>query len=235
LGSRICSKLEMKLVWWRMVEDDQNARFSRVVTPYLPDALATARWLTGNRADAEDVVQEACLKAFRAITTFAGGNPRAWVLAIVRNTAYSWLQKNRRGEVVAIHDLQADEHVQLERGADIQDTSYANPETDLITRADEAQLRTVIEKLPPEFREALVLRDLQGLEYREIAEITSVPVGTVMSRLARARRRLINALAQEARADSQEKTLSGGKLKTANVGLVGITLLSRGSDLIGLG
>jgi RNA polymerase sigma factor (sigma-70 family) len=198
-----------------MVEDDQNARFSRVVIPFLPDALATARWLTGNRADAEDVVQEACLKAFRAITTFAGGNPRAWVLAIVRNTAYSWLQKNRRGEVVAIDDLQADEHIQLEHGADIQDTSYANPETDLISKADEAELRAAIEKLPPEFREALVLRDIQGLEYREIAEITSVPVGTVMSRLARARRRLINALAQEACTDSQEKMLSGGKLKTA--------------------
>jgi RNA polymerase sigma factor (sigma-70 family) len=217
-----------------MVENDQNARFSRVVTPFLPDALATARWLTGNRADAEDVVQEACLKAFRGITTFAGGNARAWVLAIVRNTAYSWLQKNRRGEVVAIDDLQADEHVQLERGADLQDTSYANPEADLISKADEADLRAAIEKLPPEFREALVLRDIQGLEYREIAEITSVPVGTVMSRLARARRRLINALAQEARTDSQEKMLSGGKLKTARVGLVGLMLLSRGSDLIGL-
>jgi RNA polymerase sigma factor (sigma-70 family) len=194
-----------------MVEEDQNSRFSRVVTPFLPDALATARWLTGNRADAEDVVQEACLKAFRAITTFAGSNPRAWVLAIVRNTAYSWLQKNRRVEVVAIDDLQADEHVQVERGADIQGSSYANPETDLIAKADEAHLRTVIEKLPPEFREALVLRDIQGLEYREIAEITSVPVGTVMSRLSRARRRLINTLTQEMRADPQ--VLSLGRVK----------------------
>jgi RNA polymerase sigma factor (sigma-70 family) len=224
----------MKLVWWRMVEDDQNSQFSRIVIPYLPDALATARWLTGDRADAEDVVQEACLKAFRAINTFSGGNARAWVLAIVRNTAYSWLQKNRRAELVAIDDLEADESFQVERGADIQDSSYANPETDLIAKADEAHLRTVIEKLPPEFREALVLRDIQGLEYREIAQITSVPVGTVMSRLARARRRLINTLAQDVRADSQVKTLSSGKLKTLKAGLVSL-ILSQGSDLIGFG
>src|SRR5262245_54656298 len=118
----------MELVWWRMVEDDQNSRFPRVVIPYLPDALATERCLTGDRADAEDIVQEACLRAFRAITTFSGGNARAWVLAIVRNTAYSWLQKNRRAELVAIDDLEADEHFQVERGADTQDSSYANPE-----------------------------------------------------------------------------------------------------------
>jgi RNA polymerase sigma factor (sigma-70 family) len=178
-------------------------------------------------------VQEACLKAFRAINTFSGGNARAWVLAIVRNTAYSWLQKNRRAKLVAIDDLEADESFQVERGADIQDSSYANPETDLIAKADEAHLRTVIEKLPPEFREALVLRDIQGLEYREIAQITSVPVGTVMSRLARARRRLINTLAQDVRADSQVKTLSSGKLKTLKAGLVSL-ILSQGSDLIGL-
>src|SRR4029077_6159607 len=111
-------------------ENDRNSRFSEVVLPHLSDALTTALWLTGDRADAEDVVQEACLKAFRAINTFSGGNARAWVLAIVRNTAYSWLQKNRRAKLVAIDDLEADESFQVERGADIQDSSYANPETD---------------------------------------------------------------------------------------------------------
>lgn len=174
------------------MEDDRNSRFSAVVMPHLPDALTTALWLTGDRTDAEDVVQEACLRAFRAIATFGGGNARAWVLAIVRNTAYSWLQKNRRAEFVAVDDLEANERVQAERGADVEELT---PEADLIARADHARLRVEIEKLPPEFREALVLRDIQGLEYREIAAITSVPVGTVMSRLARARRRLIGALA----------------------------------------
>jgi RNA polymerase sigma factor (sigma-70 family) len=180
-----------------MIEDDRNSQFSAVVLPHLPDALTTALWLTGDRADAEDVVQEACLRAFRAIATFTGGNARAWVLAIVRNTAHSWLQKNRRAGLVAVDDLEADERVQAERGADIEELSSVTPEADLIARADQAHLRAEIEKLPPEFREALVLRDIQGLEYREIAEITSVPVGTVMSRLARARRRLVTALSQE--------------------------------------
>jgi RNA polymerase sigma-70 factor (ECF subfamily) len=216
-----------------MIEGDQNERFSAIVLPHLPDALATARWLTGDRVDAEDVVQEACLKAFRAMATFAGGNARAWVLTIVRNTAYSWLQKNRRAEIVPIDDLDARERVSVERG-EIEDVTYASPETDLIGKADEAQLRAEIEKLPAEFREALVLRDIQGLEYREIADITSVPVGTVMSRLARARRRLITALAQEG-ADSHVKPYPARMLKTVKVGLVALLLISRGSDLAGFG
>jgi RNA polymerase sigma factor (sigma-70 family) len=185
-----------------MIENDRNSRFSEVVLPHLSDALTTALWLTGDRADAEDVVQEACLRAFRAIATFSGGNTRAWVLAIVRNTAYSWLQKNRRSELIPVDDLDADERVQAERGANVEDLISVNPEIDLVAKAEEAHLRAQIEKLPPEFREVLVLRDIQGLEYREIAKITSVPVGTVMSRLARARRRLISALAQEPRSDS---------------------------------
>jgi RNA polymerase sigma-70 factor (ECF subfamily) len=185
-----------------MIENDRNSRFSEVVLPHLSDALTTALWLTGDRADAEDVVQEACLRAFRAIATFSGGNTRAWVLAIVRNTAYSWLQKNRRSELIPVDDLDADDRVQAERGANVEDLISVNPEIDLVAKAEEAHLRAQIEKLPPEFREVLVLRDIQGLEYREIAKITSVPVGTVMSRLARARRRLISALAQEPRSDS---------------------------------
>jgi RNA polymerase sigma factor (sigma-70 family) len=180
-----------------MIEDDTNSRFTAVVLPHLPDALTTALWLTGDRADAEDIVQEACLRAFRAIATFTGGNARAWVLAIVRNTAHSWIHKNRRVELVAVDDLETEERVQAERGAHIEELISVNPEADLIARADEAHLREEIEKLPAEFREALILRDIQGLEYREIAEITSVPVGTVMSRLARARRRLVTALSQE--------------------------------------
>src|SRR3954447_2344903 len=151
-----------------MSRDDQT-RFSNLVLPHLADCYALARWLTGNGTDAEDVVQEACLRAFRAIDTFAGGNARAWMLTIVRNTAYSWLQKNRRAEVVAVDDLDTSERVQAERGADIEELISVNPEADLIARADDARLRAEIEKLPAEFREALVLRDIQGLEYREIA------------------------------------------------------------------
>jgi RNA polymerase sigma factor (sigma-70 family) len=197
-----------------MIEDDQNSRFSAVVLPHLPDALTTALWLTGDRADAEDVVQEACLRAFRGIANFAGGNARAWVLAVVRNTAYSWLQKNRRAEVVPLDDLETDERIHAERGAEIEELISMTPEADLIAKAEEARLRAEIGKLPAEFREALVLRDIQGLEYREIAEVTSVPVGTVMSRLARARRRLITALAQERGGSAQAEAFPVRKLKS---------------------
>src|SRR6266508_543158 len=152
-------------------EDDQ-ARFASVVLPHLADAYALARWLPGDRADAEDVVQEACLRAFRGIGGFAGGNARAWLLTIVRHAAYTWLSKNRSPALVMVDDLEAVEQAQARREA-------------------------TIAQLPVPFRETLVLRDVQGLDYREIAAVTGVPVGTVMSRLARARRRLIATLGSE--------------------------------------
>src|SRR5438128_771419 len=165
-------------------EDDQ-ARFARVVLPHLADAYGLARWLTGDRADAEDVVQEACLRAFRFIGGFAGGNARAWTLTIVRNTAYTWLEKNRAAVVTTVDDIVATERTHTDPTELGPGGTYAvNPENDLIAKADAAQLETAIASLPVPFRETLVLRDIQGLEYREIAQITGVPVGTVMSRLA---------------------------------------------------
>jgi RNA polymerase sigma factor (sigma-70 family) len=165
---------------------DDRPRFAAVVTPHLDDAFALARWLTGNRTDAEDVVQEACLRAYRAIGTFAGGNARAWVLTIVRHTAYTWLRRNRSASLVMVDDLEAVERTQVDAG----DQERSTPETELIAKADAARLEAAIAELPAPFKETLVLRDVQGLDYREIAEITAVPIGTVMSRLARARRRL---------------------------------------------
>jgi RNA polymerase sigma factor (sigma-70 family) len=187
-----------------MIDSDQRSQFSTVVTPHLSDAFTMALWLTGDRADAEDIVQEACLRAFRAIATYSGGSARAWVLTIVRNTAYSWLRKNRRAEFIAVDDLAADERELAERGANIYDLISADPESELIARADAARLRVAIERLPPKFREAIVLRDIQGLEYAEIAEVASIPLGTVMSRLARARRQLIAAIGQRVH-DEAEK------------------------------
>ena len=187
-----------------MIDSDQRSQFSTVVTPHLSDAFTMALWLTGDRADAEDIVQEACLRAFRAIATYSGGSARAWVLTIVRNTAYSWLRKNRRAEFIAVDDLAADERELAERGANIYDL-ISDPESELIARADATRLRMAIERLPPKFREAIVLRDIQGLEYAEIAEVASIPLGTVMSRLARARRQLIAAIGQRAH-DEAEKT-----------------------------
>jgi RNA polymerase sigma-70 factor (ECF subfamily) len=173
---------------------DANARFANVVLPHLNDAFALARWLTGSRADAEDVVQDACLRAFRGIGGFADGNARAWVLTIVRHAAYVWMRKNRPAALVIIEDLDSVAHGQASATSPDVDT----PETTLIAKAAAKRLEAAIAALPAPFRETLVLRDLQGLAYREIAEVTQVPIGTVMSRLARARRRLseIVAIAQ---------------------------------------
>ena len=178
--------------------DDAKARFASVVLPYLADAFALARWLTGDRTDAEDVVQEASLRAFRAIGDYSGGNARAWVLTIVRHTAYSWLARQRRPLMVAVDDLEAVERAQALPGRNAAEAAGATPETELIAKADAARLEAAIAALPPPFRETLVLRDVQGLDYREIAQVTEVPIGTVMSRLARARRRLIDIIGMDA-------------------------------------
>jgi RNA polymerase sigma factor (sigma-70 family) len=169
---------------------DDNARFRSIVMPHIDDAYRLAYWLTGNRTDAEDVVQDASLRAFRAIREFAGGSPRSWLLTIVRNTAYSWLRKNRPATVVTVEDLEAVELQQTNPGEPNSET----PEAALIAKVDTEQLRAAIAALPTPFRETLVLRDIEGLDYREIAETTEVPMGTVMSRLARARRRLMVTL-----------------------------------------
>src|SRR5262244_1451123 len=173
-------------------EDDQ-ARFASVVLPHLADAYALARWLTGDRADAEDVVQEACLRAFRGIGGFAGVNARAWLLTIVRHAAYTWLGKNRSAALVMVDDLEAVEQKQASGGT-TPEQGTQTPEAALIAKADAQRLEAAIAELPVPFRETLVLRDVQGLDYREIAEVTKVPIGTVMSRLARARRRLIERI-----------------------------------------
>jgi RNA polymerase sigma factor (sigma-70 family) len=173
-----------------------NTRFANVVLPHLDDAYALARWLLGNRADAEDVVQDACVRALRGISGFSGANGRAWTLAIVRNAAYDWLRKNRPAAIISVDDL-----AKVERLSSRDNPAVApapdDPEAALIARADEARLQAAIEGLPTAFRETLVLRDVQGLGYREIAEITGVPMGTVMSRLARARDRLIETLGEK--------------------------------------
>jgi RNA polymerase sigma factor (sigma-70 family) len=174
--------------------EDDKTRFAAVVLPHLDDAYALARSFTRNRADAEDVVQEACLRAFRGIGGFAGGNARAWLLSIVRNTAFTWLGKNRAAALVVVDDLEGLEHAQ----AIPHDPDAETPETALIAKTDRARLEAAIAALPAPFRETLVLRDVQGLDYREIAEVTDVPIGTVMSRLARARRRLIANIGRKA-------------------------------------
>jgi RNA polymerase sigma factor (sigma-70 family) len=192
-SSAICSPAQQDSCGKATLDDDY-ARFARVVLPHLDAAYNLAHWLTRNRTDAEDVVQEASLRAFTAVRRFAGGSARAWTLCIVRNTAWSWLRKNHPAQVFTVEDLEAFEGVHAKPG----DPEAATPETMLIARSNASQLRAAIAALPMPFRETLVLRDVEGLDYREIAEATEVPIGTVMSRLARARRRLIVALGERA-------------------------------------
>jgi RNA polymerase sigma factor (sigma-70 family) len=170
--------------------EDNHQRFARLVLPHLGDAYSLARWITANRMDAEDIVQEASLRAFRAIASVAEGNSRAWLLTIVRNTAYTWLRNNRPSALVVVDDLEAVERTQVATT----DLDRETPETALIAKTDAASLETAVAELPPAYRETLVLRDVQGLGYREISQVTSVPIGTVMSRLARGRARVIKTI-----------------------------------------
>jgi RNA polymerase sigma factor (sigma-70 family) len=169
-------------------------KFATVVVPHLAAAYSLARWLVGNRSDAEDVVQEASLRAFRSLETFNDGSARAWVLAIVRNTAFTWSSKNRRTTLVAIDDLGVDDKAEVELSGGVHGERVPTPEHAMIAQAETDDLERAIAALSPQIREVVVLRDLQGLSYREIAAVVAVPVGTVMSRLARGRQQLIRAL-----------------------------------------
>lgn len=171
-----------------MREDDQQARFEDTIMPHLDAAYNLARWLTRNEHDAQDVVQEAFLRAFKFFGGFHGGNSRSWLLSIVRNTAYTWLQKNRKPELATVFD---------EKIHDVE-AAASNPELLVVRNADHQQLMKAIEELPLEFREAIVLRELEGMSYKEIADMVDVPIGTVMSRLARARKQLQQSLSRPA-------------------------------------
>lgn len=160
----------------------QEQFFEANVVPHMGAAYNLARWLTRNDHDAEDVVQEAYLRAFRFWESFHGADPRAWLLAIVRNTCFTWLHQNRKPSSELPEDM-----------PDLK-SAQANPEALLLANIDAEMLRRAVEELPLEFREAIVLRELEGFSYKEISSITSTPIGTVMSRLARARTRLQKAL-----------------------------------------
>jgi RNA polymerase sigma factor (sigma-70 family) len=167
---------------------DTLARFNIVVAPYLGDAYALARWLAGSGPDAEDIVQEASLRALHGINKFANGSARAWLLKIVRNTAYDWLRKNRSRSMVFVDDVE-----QVE-GAHNDESDLQTPEAALLKNEEAALVEAAILALPLHFRETLVLREVQGMSYRDIAELTGISIGTTMSRLFRARRLVIEQL-----------------------------------------
>jgi RNA polymerase sigma-70 factor (ECF subfamily) len=156
-------------------------QFETTVMPHFDAAYNLARWLTRSEEDSRDVVQEAYLRAFTFFESFRGGDARAWLFAIVRNTCFTWLRKNRSGDLATEFD----------------ETIHTPPvatEPLELRLADAEMLREGLEKLPAEHREVLVLREMEGLSYREIAEVTGTAIGTVMSRLSRARRRLHDVL-----------------------------------------
>jgi RNA polymerase sigma-70 factor (ECF subfamily) len=166
--------------------------FEQAVLPHLDAAYNLARWLTRNSQDAQDVVQEAYLRALRYFPGFRGGDGRAWLLIIVRNTCFTWMHANR-----PLQDA-----TEFDENVAPPDSRIPNPE-ELVLHTDTSTLvRKALEKLPPNFREVLVLRELEGLSYREIATITGVPAGTVMSSLSRARARLRQVLASLMNGDS---------------------------------
>lgn len=165
----------------------QDSAFAAVALPHLDAAFNLARWLTGNRADAEDVVQEAMVRALTYFPSFRGGSARAWILQIVRNAAYAAL-KARQGERFIPNNPDGEADI-IEA---IPDTSD-DPETALIRARDLSRIDAMIAQLPIELRETLILREIEEMSYREIAQVTSAPIGTVMSRLWRARRLLVQA------------------------------------------
>lgn len=170
-----------------MDSGERVAQFDRVVTPHLSRAYNLARLLVRDAADAEDLVQEASLRAFRALDGFHGGDSKTWLLVIVRNVCYSFLGRKRGIE----------QEVEFEEEQHSDAVNSATPESAVMQNANAAEVRRAIEELPPEFREALVLREMEELSYREIGEITDVPLGTVMSRLSRARLLLKQRLQQQ--------------------------------------
>jgi RNA polymerase sigma factor (sigma-70 family) len=175
-------------MWEERDEPEQNtlARFEEVILPHMDAAYNLARWLTRNDHDAEDLVQESYLRAFKFFGSFHGANARGWLLTIVRNTCYTWFRENRTEELTTsfneeIHSTEADPF---------------DPQKLLLQRESSQLLKQALEELPLEFREVLVLRELEGLSYKEIAVIADIPPGTVMSRLARARTRLKQCLSK---------------------------------------
>jgi RNA polymerase sigma-70 factor (ECF subfamily) len=166
------------------LEPGQAGRFEEISLPHLGAAYNLARWLVRNDEDAEDVVQEAYLRAFRFFSGYRGGDSRTWLLTIVRRTCYTWLQKNRARELTDSIDDAPDEVA----------IDFSDPELLLLQSADTQMVREALSALPLEFREIVVMRELEQMSYKEIALVADLPIGTVMSRLARGRKRLKDLL-----------------------------------------
>lgn len=165
-----------------MLPAQDKTRFEQLVLPHVDAAVNLARWLLRNPHDAEDVAQEAVLRAYRFFSGFRGGDARAWLLQIVRNSCYTWLQNRKPAELVT------------EFNEELHSVPSQDPEAVALRASDHQQLKAALEALPVRAREVLVLRELEGCSYKEISEVTGIPMGTVMSTLSRARERLVRIL-----------------------------------------
>jgi RNA polymerase sigma factor (sigma-70 family) len=181
---------------WRM----SRRSFDEVVLPHLDAAFNYARWLTRNEADAEDVVQDACVRAFRFFSSLRGDEARAWLLTIVRNTWYGRFPKDAGAPPTTVYDDTKDDRPE----------DGLSPEALLLQQQTVDRVRDAVEQLPIDFREVIILRELEGLSYKEIAAVMGVPIGTVMSRLARGRERLLMILASREDGRTYSVTPSGG-------------------------
>jgi RNA polymerase sigma-70 factor, ECF subfamily len=160
-----------------LTSQEKSCRFEEQISPHLKSAYNLAKWLTRSHEDAEDIVQEAFLRAFSAFESFRGENAKSWLLTIVRNTSMTWLKRNRNaGATIGFEEALEDP---IERSPD--------PEEGLLISCDREQVRQALEQLPSDFREAVILREMEGLSYKEISATIGVPIGTVMSRLSRGR------------------------------------------------
>ena len=168
-----------------MGPESTRERFDRIVVVLLDDAYTLARYLTRDEHSAQDVVQEAYLRAWRHFATFRGDDARHWLLTIVRNCAYTW----RRGQRASLRSIEYvdDEHTDV-------GNAHSSADAQLLEEAGRTEVHLALEQLSPEFREVIVLREMEGMSYKEIGRVTGTPIGTVMSRLARARRQLRDAL-----------------------------------------
>ena len=182
--------------WHAMTQQINSINFEEAVLPHLDAAYNLARWLTRNEQDAQDIVQEAYLRAFRFFPAFRGGDPHSWIMKIVRNTCYTWLHENR--------PLQA--AMEFDENLFSPDSLGPNPEEVVLQNDSGTLVRKALEKLPTNFREVLVLRELEGMSYKEIAEITGMAAGTVMSSLSRARGRLRQALQELMTGESMQSS-----------------------------
>ena len=165
-----------------MLPAQDKTRFEQLVLPHVDAAVNLARWLLRNPDDAEDVAQEAVLRAYRFFNGFRGGDARAWLLQIVRNSCYTWLEKRMPAESV------------MEFNEELHQVASPNPETIAVQVSDSAKLKAALESLPVRAREVIVLRELEGCSYKEISEVAGIPIGTVMSTLFRAREKLAQIL-----------------------------------------